>query len=197
VFDRNSAQHRELVSEKLPRLISPDDNRDELIAAMNAIPLKIKYLHLVGTAFKPRQLARCNGIIQAAVKGQRRDFISDWPADCYVRWAHCLGFIFYDYIGDSFGITEIGQQLTEAYTSDTKLNEQEYALLTSALLTYPPAIRILSLLSPEGIHLTKFELGQQIGFIGESGFGSMPQSTLIRSLTTIIDTKEKNTMRNN
>jgi hypothetical protein len=196
VFDPASAKHKELTDKILPRLVLVSDGRDDLIEAMNATPLKIKYAHLVGTAFTPRRDSRCNGIVQAAVRGQGRDFIGDWPADNFVRWAHCLGFITYGYQDDSFSITETGLQLTAAYSGNTDLSERERGLLIDALLAYPPAIRILSLLAPEGTHLTKFELGRQLGFIGEGGFTSMPQSTLIRSLAIIDDTAEKNKMRN-
>jgi hypothetical protein len=85
VFDPNSAKHKELTEITLPKLVLADDGRDELISAMNAAPLKISYANLVGTAFTPRSASRCNGIIQAAVKGQGRDFIGDWPADNFVR----------------------------------------------------------------------------------------------------------------
>ena len=54
----------------------------------------------------PRSAARCNGIVQAAVRGQMRPFIGDWPADNFVRWAHALGFLRYGYQGDAFELTE-------------------------------------------------------------------------------------------
>jgi hypothetical protein len=130
------------------------------------------------------------------VRGQGRDFIGDWLADNFVRWAHCLGFIRYEYSDDSFSITKTGLELTAAYSGTTELSEQECTLLINALLSYPPAIRILSLLAPENAHLTKFELGKKLGFIGEGGFTSMPQNILIRSLAVINNIKEKNKMRN-
>ena len=197
IFDRNSRKNRELVSVLLPRLVLPTDGRDELITAMSTVPLKIKYAHLVGTSFKPRSTSRCNGIVQATVKGQRRDFIGDWPADNFVRWAHCLGFISYDYADDTFAITEFGRTLTRGYTDGGELNDYEKRILTDALLSYPPAIRILSLLNAENAHLTKFEIGRQLGFIGEGGFGSMPQNVLVRSLVGIESAREKNEMKNN
>lgn len=63
------------------------DGKSHFLEVLNSIPLKIKYADLVGTSFTPRSSARCNGIVQATVKGQVRDFISDWPADNFVRWA--------------------------------------------------------------------------------------------------------------
>ena len=54
------------------------------------------------------------------MKGQVRDFISDWPADNFVRWAQALGFIKYNYFDDSFEITEEGLNLTGAKTIEEK-----------------------------------------------------------------------------
>jgi hypothetical protein len=130
------------------------------------------------------------------VKGQGRDFIGDWPADNFVRWAHCLGFISYDYASDAFSITPLGLRLTGAYTGSGELNDDECTILTDAVLAYPPAIRVLSLLSEGNAHLTKFEIGSQLGFVGDGGFTSMPQNVLIRALAQISDAKERNGMRN-
>jgi hypothetical protein len=195
VFDFNSVKHKELINSILPKLVLKTDGLDNLLTAMNTRPLKIKYNHLVGTAFKPRSNSRCNGIIQATVKGQVRDFICDWPADNFVRWAHCLGFIKYDYTDDTFTITQTGLELTAVFENTENLSENEQKILTNALLSYPPAMRVLTLLSGENAHLTKFEIGRNLGFIGEGGFGSMPQSTLIRALSQITDAKEKNKIK--
>ena len=168
IFDNKSETHKELVNEKIE---------------------KIKYADLVGTSFTPRSSARCNGIVQATVKGQVRDFISDWPADNFVRWAQALGFIKYNYFDDSFEITEEGLNLTGAKTIEEKED-----ILIDSLLSYPPAVRILNLLS-DGKVKTKFELGKNLGFIGEDGFTSIPQDVLIMTLATNEDTKERNKLR--
>jgi hypothetical protein len=81
VFDNHSPKHKELTETTLPQLVLESDGRDALIAAMKSVPLKIRYASLVGTSFTSRSESRCNGIVQAAVKGQGRDFIGDWPAD--------------------------------------------------------------------------------------------------------------------
>lgn len=195
VFDSNSNKHKELINDIIPNLIEERDGRNDFITALQQMPLKIKYSQLVGKSFTPRSISRCNGIIQAAVKGQGRDFIGDWPADNYVRWAHCFGFIKYNYEDDSFEITEKGLELTNARESGDELSEKEKELLILALLAYPPAVRILKLLSEtEDTHLTKFEIGSQLGFIGEDGFTSMPQKTFIRSLVN-ADLKERKIMK--
>ncbi len=189
IFDNKSETHKELVNEKIDRLIEERDGKSHFLEVLNSIPLKIKYADLVGTSFTPRSSARCNGIVQATVKGQVRDFISDWPADNFVRWAQALGFIKYNYFDDSFEITEAGLNLTGAKTIEEKED-----ILIDSLLSYPPAVRILNLLS-DGKVKTKFELGKNLGFIGEDGFTSIPQDVLIMTLATTEDTKERNKLR--
>lgn len=189
IFDNKSETHKELVNEKIDRLIEERDGKSHFLEVLNSIPLKIKYADLVGTSFTPRSSARCNGIVQATVKGQVRDFISDWPADNFVRWAQALGFIKYNYFDDSFEITEEGLNLTGAKTIEEKED-----ILIDSLLSYPPAVRILNLLS-DGKVKTKFELGKNLGFIGEDGFTSIPQDVLIMTLATTEDMKERNKLR--
>lgn len=55
-------------------------------------------------------------------------------------------------------------------------------LYKTTLLSYPPVVRVLRLLVAEPYHLTKFEIGRQLGFVGESGFTSIPQDLLVRDL---------------
>ena len=193
VFDSNSQKHKDLIRIIIPKIVEKRDGRDNLIKALQSTPLKIKYAELVGTSFTPRSMSRCNGIIQATVKGQGRDFIGDWPADNYVRWAHCFGFIKYNYTDDTFEITDKGLELTNARETGEELSKNEKELLVNAILAYPPAIRILTLLSEtEDTHLTKFEIGQRLGFIGEDGFTSMPQKIFIRSLANAEPKERKN-----
>ncbi len=197
LFDPCSAKHKEMVNSVIPKLVTKHDGRDLFCEVLQHRPLKLKYAHLVGTSFTPRSASRCNGIIQAAVKGQRRDFIGDWPADNFVRWAHCFGFIRYDYADDSFEITESGLELAQARAEGEALSGKEKDLLINAVLAYPPAVRVLNLLSEtEDTHLTKFEIGRQLGFIGEDGFTSMPQKVFIRSLAN-AEATERSDMKAN
>ncbi len=196
VFDESSAKHKELVSSVIPKLVSESDGREALLEALAARPLKVPYSKLVGTSFTPRSQSRCNGIIQAAVKGQVRNFISDWPADNFVRWAHALGFIKYNYHDDTFSITVTGRELTSARLAGNELSGREREILINAMLSYPPAVRILVLLAKSGdVPLTKFELGRQLGFIGEDGFTSLPQNVFVKALTGIVSAKAKNSMK--
>lgn len=188
IFNESSQIHKELVENKIDKLIEERDGRERLLIALNSRPLKLKYGDLVGTAFSPRSSARCNGIVQATVEGQQRPFISDWPADNFIRWAQCLGFIKYNYYDDTFEITEIGLEFSNSE------EEKRSEILEEALLSYSPAVRILSLLE-DGTPKTKFELGQNLGFVGEDGFTSLPQDILVMTLANEESVQEKNKLR--
>ena len=189
IFNENSEMHKQLANKVIKKLVYKKDGRERLLNALSKRPLKIAYADLVGTAFTPRSSARCNGIVQATIKGQRRPYISDWPADNFVRWAQALGFIKYNYFDDSFEITEIGLEF-----SNSKNEKKRDECIKLALLSYPPAVRILKLLETGQI-MTKFELGKQLGFIGEDGFTSLPQDIFIMTLNELDNTKERNKIK--
>lgn len=191
IFNESSNTYKDLVEYKINELVEQQDGKQRLLEALKIRPLKIKYQDLVGTSFKPRSSARCNGIVQATVKGQKRPFISDWPANNFIRWAQCLGFIKYNYYDDTFEITETGLEF-----SNSLQDEGRNEILENALLSYPPAVRILNLLE-DGSVKTKFELGKSIGFVGEGGFTSLPQDILVMTLATEDDMKEKNKLKTN
>lgn len=190
IFDNTSKTYNELKDKKIKKLVEERDGQKELINALNANPLKIKYCNLVGTSFTPRSSARCNGIVQATVKGQRKEFIDDWSSDNFVRWAHALGFIKYNYDTDTFEITDAGRK----YVQSEDDSNEESTILEEAMLSYPPVARVLTLLS-NGEHLTKYEIGKKLGFVGEAGFTSLPLNVLIMTLATTDELKEKNKIK--
>ena len=192
LFDSESDFHNRLISELIPNLVSESDGKSKMIDALNSKPLSLKYKLLTGTSFTPRATSRCNGIIQAAVKGQKRPFLGDWPADNYVRWAHAVGFIKYNYAEDSFSITQNGLKLTHSTTSAEK-----ESILINAILSHPPAYRILSLLKNPDTQLTKFELAENLGFNGEEGFICYPVRSIVAALAESKKTKGQNKISSN
>ena len=208
IFDHQSSTYQVLIENRIPTLVEERDGRDRLLTELRKMPLKLKYKDLVGTAFKPRPQSRCNGIIQAAIEGRNKPFLVDWAASSFLKWAHALGFIQYDRkeSEDSFSITEFGlkytrsrpkkvggsQQLLPNFDQqDTDLDEKD--ILSEAFLSYPPVMRVLNLLADDS-HLTKFEIGSQLGFVGEDGFTSLPQNTLVRALSQTEDSGERSRM---
>lgn len=183
VFVPDSAVNRLLREDKLVRLVAVEDGRETFIRELEADPVIIPYAHLKGKGIPKgytRSNSPCTGIIQAVLPGQRKEYQSDWPADSFLRMAVSIGFLSYDRAADTCAITELG--LTYANTGTGSREEEE--TLKTALLSYPPVCRILSLLV-EKEHLTKFEIGARLGFIGEAGFTSIPQHIIIQGLTEV------------
>ena len=197
VFNYQSKIHIDLISKIIPAKVLVKDGKINFIKDLNSRNgylhnPKIKYKNLVGTAFYPRSNARCNGIIQALIPGQRRSFISDWPANNFVRWAETLGFIQYSDNYDSYTITDFGLQL-----SSTNSTEIKFKVIKQALLHYPPVTRILELLYEQFKNnqnipsLTKFELGLELGFKGEDGFTHYPQHIIVQEISLYPENKNK------
>ena len=196
IFDPESKTHNHITNTVIPKIISEQDGKNYLIEELNKKPLKLKYRDLVGTAFKPRASARCNGIIQATIKGQKRLFISDWPADNFLRWAVSLGFIDWDEKTDKFSISQLGLLL-----SQTKIDsKEEYKIYEKAFLSYPPVSRIINLLaqaSENNYALTKFEIGKNLGFIGEEGFTSISQNLFVKEIVGAASQKDRAEIKSN
>jgi hypothetical protein len=200
-FDYHTRTHIDLITNLIPSKILPHDGRADFIRELNSrngyrgYP-KINYRSLVGTAFAPRANARCNGIIQALIPGQRRQFISDWTANNFIRWADTLGFIKYYTSGDAYSITDLGLRLTQSGNLDSK-----FKVIEDAFLQYPPVTRILELLytqyqiNSRDPLLTKFELGEQLGFRGEDGFTAYPQHLVIQAM--VLNPQDRNRILTN
>lgn len=106
-----------------------------------------------------------------------------------MRWAHAIGFIKYNYADDTFSITQKGLELSNS-SGSAKEN-----LLINAILSYPPAFRILTLLSNPDNPLTKFELGEKLGFTGEEGFICYPVRSIVAALAETSDKEERSKIR--
>ncbi len=190
IFDNKSEFHKNLSFARIPMLVDDKNLVDKFQTILKSNPLKISYADLVGTHSIPRKNSPCNGIIQAAVCGQVKLYLSDWASDSFLRWAHLCGFIKYNGEDDTFEITEDGLLYSR---TENNSNEEKECLL-NAILKYPPVSRILQLLS-NGDHLSKFEIGSQLGFIGDEGFTSLPQNILLTSLAMTDNVQEKNKMK--
>ena len=108
------------------------------------------------------------GIIDSHKKISEILDIGRWANENYTRLAEALGFIEYDREYDTFSVSDLGIELI---TSENK--NEEIKIIKKALLTYPPACRILQLLV-DGEHLSKFEIGEKLGFQNERGFLHYP-----------------------
>jgi hypothetical protein len=96
VFNHESLTYQTLIENRIPMLVEEQNGRDRFLSELSRTPLKLKYSDLIGTALKQNSQFCCNGILQAAIKGQKTDYLRNWSANSYLRWAHALGFIEYD-----------------------------------------------------------------------------------------------------
>jgi hypothetical protein len=190
IFDETSGFHTLLKTRIIPDLVKDKNNKNEMLKALESRPVALNYKMLTGGHATPRSASLCDGIVQAAVKGQKRDYIGDWPADNFIRWAQAFGFIDYNYSEDTFLITEAGKNLVKASTE----NERK-ELLINAAISYPPAYRIMSLLKKSGTILTKFEIGKKLGFTGEDGFISYPLSSIVAAMASTTSLSERSKIR--
>lgn len=166
-------------------------------------PIAFDVLKGQGAGGGSRAKAKCSGLAQAAVTGQqfkeyivdgrkiriKKPYTDDWSADGFLRWAVSLGFLDYNYADDTCSITESGVALVMAKTA-----KEKNSILGQAYLSYPPVCRVLGLLASKG-HMTKFEIGSQLGFTDEAGFTSFPQNIWVQAYEESTDDEEKKTLR--
>lgn len=213
VFSPNSIFNKQLANEKLPllihnKLISPNDY-DLFVYLLKQENIEIPYAALKGKGTKTgsRKDALCTGIIQAVIDAQKnvtlfdlddvkitvkKPYTDDWTAEGYLRWGISCGLIEYMGSSDTCKITELGMKLVS--TSDNSKDEREF--FSVALLSYPPVIRVLSLLN-ERDSLTKFDIGSKLGFKEELGFTSVPQEIFLCDYCEADTKKEKSDVRSN
>lgn len=188
-LDADSKVTQWLLNERIPLLKNNNLLHDtdewekytEFLESGNPIPYSI--LKGKGCGSGKRKDAKCSGIIQAVIDAQKiikvticgtnteihKPYSDDWTADGFLRWGISIGFIKYNQDDDTCQISELGKQFINA------TNDEFNEILGRAYLSYPPVCRILQLLST-GDHLTKFELGKNLGFSSEAGFTSFPQN---------------------
>lgn len=200
IFQAGSSTHKWLTTERLPLLFQynliSSAEYNTFQSALSKSDIEIGYMTLKGkgAGSSGRRYALCSGIVQAVIDAQssrtytdaggksitmKKPYTDDWSADGYLRWAISCGLLEYSNVTDTCKISRLGQKL--ASSEDDSQAERE--ALTEALLSYPPVIRILSLLKEKG-EQTKFGLGSQLGFIGELGFTSVPQEIFLHDYCT-------------
>lgn len=179
------------------------------VAELSNPVIEIDYSKLKGkgSGSGTRKDAICTGIIQAIIEGQqnktytdnlgnsitiKKPYTDDWTAEGFLRWAISCGLLEYIKASDKCKITALGEDLANA--PDNSPDETE--ALTKALLSYPPVIRILSLLESKD-EQTKFDLGSKLGFKGELGFTSMPQDAYLCDYCEASTSGERSNVRSN
>lgn len=208
LFVPDSDFHKKMVNERLPLLANAGlFSTPGLYQKFQNIlkcggPIAYDILKGKGAGGESRSMAKCSGLAQAAITGQqfktyrvngidvriKKPYTDDWTADGFLRWAISLGFLDYDYVHDTCNISADGITFVNAQSETQKNN-----ILGRAFLSYPPVCRVLGLLEKKH-HLTKFEIGANLGFTDEAGFTSFPQNIWVQAYEEATD-DEKRRMR--
>lgn len=196
IFDSNS-KHYEKLRDKLVKKIYFDDIRKKLQDKLDNNITTFTYQELVGSSKdktgkspKSRPDAVADALIQVTIIPQQvsrtgKDWTDNWTADGFLRWAVSLNLLETDRDQDIFYITDKGLEFSKVEEG----TEEEKQLLQKVLLSYPPAVQILSLLKENGDYCTKYFLGEQLGFRGEKGFTSYNEDLMFDWLS--VATKEE------
>lgn len=213
IFKAGSQENLNLIHVKLPLLLQYSlisiDDYNAFIKELTKPDILISYSMLKGkgSGLGKRKDAICSGIIQAVIDAQqnktytdsfgnsitiKKPYTDDWTAEGFLRWAISCGLLEYIKSDDKCRLTPLGEKL--AATADN--SPQETDALTEALLSYPPVIRILSLLNEQDAQ-TKFDLGSKLGFKGEMGFTSMPLDAYLCDYCEALTSGERAQVRAN
>lgn len=213
VFQPGSADNIWLRKERLPLLLQYEllskNDYDSFLSELSKPDIVIDYnlLKGKGSGGGSRKDAICTGIVQAVIDAQstrtykdasgnsitiKKPYTDDWSAEGYIRWAISCGLLVYIKSEDKCRITPCGSYLAD--TPDSSVQEKE--ALTLALLSYPPVIRILSLLKEQDDQ-TKFDLGSRLGFKGEMGFTSLPRGVYLCDYCEAGSPAEKSVVKSN
>lgn len=187
VFDNNSAHYSLLRDSIIEEVIAFDEDKERFLSLLENNVEEFNYSDLVGTSRdirnKPtgvRSKAVANSLLQVTILPQNANtsgkrYTDNWTADGFLRWAVSFNFVDFDRETDMFRITELGRSFSESEDD----SEEELNILRRAILSYPPATQVLSILAENQNWHTKFYIGNRLGFIGERGFTSYGEDLMI------------------
>ncbi len=104
----------------------------------------------------------------------------EWDARCRIKAICATGMVEIDRDCQGYRLTELGKQLCAAPKSTVLsrgiriLSNEEKEIFKKGLLTNPPVIRVLTILNDSRKSgkgpLSKYDVGSQLGFVGDVGF---------------------------
>lgn len=203
VFDSKSEHYKNLKNRIIPNVIYFESDKKRFIDYLENNVEEFTYLDLVGSQRNKnneptsnRREAVANSLLQVTILPQSvetrgKRYTDNWTADGFLRWAVSFNFVESNRELDTFKITDLGKEFSR--TADD--SDEELEILKKAILRYPPATQVLSLLAKSGGWHTKFYIGNELGFIGEKGFTSYDESLMIDWLKTTTNTKEQTAIR--
>lgn len=196
IFDAQSDQYALLRDGLVSELILFANLKNSLLEKLSNNIEVFSYTELVGTSknslginAKNRAEAVADGLIQITVLPQSSNtsgkrWTDNWTSDGYLRWALSLGFVVHNRETDECSITGLGRSFSQSVTET-----QEKDILRKAILSYPPATQVLNILSEASEPVTKFYIGDKLGFKGEKGFTSYADNLMKEWFVSTADVK--------
>lgn len=187
IFDHTSKHYQNLKESLVKDYIPFKEVKETLQSKLDSNVEKFLYTELVGTSKdingkspKRRKDAVADGLIQITILPQSvntsgKRWTDNWTSDGYLRWALSLNLVKHDRNTDECSITPLGKK----FASSEDSSEEETNILRHALLCYPPATQVLSILENNSDPVTKFKIGNQLGFSGEKGFTSYDEKIML------------------
>lgn len=199
IFDASSSHYTYLKNSLVEQYIYFDEVKKSLLNKLDNNIVEFTYSELVGRniakngkAPKTRSEAVGDSLIQISIIPQQakttgKYWTDNWTSDGFLRWAVSFNFVEVNRETDTFKITPLGKDFSKSGNG----TEEEKDILKGALLSYPPATQILSILNEEQTYRTKFFIGEQLGFRGEKGFTSYNEDIMYEWIETASPTERK------
>ena len=104
----------------------------------------------------------------------------EWDARCRIKAICATGMVELDRSSAGYYLTPLGEELkrapysTNLFRGKRTLSPEEIEIFKKGLLSNPPVIRVLTVLNESrrngNIPLSKYDVGSQLGFVGDIGF---------------------------
>ena len=182
LFVKDSKIHQDLINGRLKQVTidagAPQEIYDKLFHALQST--RINNQNLV-TLPKYGRAVFASGLIRAIFDGQKGPAIKDWPAKNYLSVAVGMGLVELDYSKDEYFITDLGTQAVKLL--DEEKIEELQKFMFQRLLEYPYAAWLIRLVNKnKSKAYSKFDLGENFGFIDEPGFTSLPEDLYVDAM---------------
>lgn len=176
LFVRDSKIHQELTNGRLKRVTvdagAPQEIYDQLSEALKSKQISNGNLVTINSKYGRKKFA--SGLIRAIFDGQKGPAITDWPAENYLAVAVGMGLVDLDYDKDMYFATDLGEEAVKLL--DEGKDKELRKFMFQRFLEYPYAAWLIRLVNEnKSKAYTKFDLGENFGFIDEPGFTSLPE----------------------
>lgn len=192
LFIKNSKIHKELEETRLKQVTldagAPKEIYDKLLNALSKDYISDSELVSLGSKYGRKPYA--SGLIRAIFDGQRGPAIKDWPAKNYLAVAVGMGLVDLDYTTDTYHITDLGKEAVALLDKNDLDNLRNFML--ERLYEYPYAAWLIRVVNTDrNKWYTKFDLGDNFGFIDEPGFSSLPEALYVDAMFEAEYSKNK------